>query len=228
MRAGVPDWWHKQFDTATNEFEVMFISLVLLTWGSANTLMNLSEVMGIFFDQLSVDHWSRVIRSVQQSLSMLHGQVNENLAFDLNALSENLSERTVIAIGKRAKREHAVYLYQTYLSDYEGSDPTVLEFCQRAAIDLAMNDPNHWQHALAIIAKSYANGIMLDPQSFHTSANTTKAYTMPLKIAEEVAENSEQYPQNLVTFAEEVCKEAVASKVVPVGKIAQIEGWLFV
>ena len=69
---------------------------------------------------------------------------------------------------------------------------------------------------------------MLDPQTFHTPASITKPFTFPLKIAEEVAENSEKYPRNLVAFAEEVCRENVASKMVPVGKIAQIEGWFFV
>ncbi len=229
LRAGAPDWWHKQFDAANSELELMFISLVFLTWASSNTLVSLSEAMGTIFDQLSVDNWYIVMRSVQQSLSMIHGQANENLlSFDINALPENLSERTVAAIGIRAKREHAVCLYQKYLIDYQGSDPTVLEFCQRAAIDLAKIDPNHWQQALAIIAKSYAKGIMLDAQAFRISASTTNTYRLPIKIAEEITENSEKYPRSLVAFAEEICREVVASKVVPVGKIAQTEGWCFV
>jgi hypothetical protein len=229
LRAGAPEWWHKQFNTAVHDYELKFISLVLLTWGSSKTLMSLSEIVGTFFDQLSAEQWYHIIHSVKQSLSLLHGQSNGDLlAFDISALSESLSERTVIAIGIRAKPDHAISLYQRYLLNYQGSDRTVLEFCQEAAIDLAKSNPTHWEQVLAIIAKSYAHGIILDPHPFYTFTNSSKRYQFPPKIAEEITENFEKYPRYLVTFAEEICRAEVASKVTPVGQIAQREGWTFV
>ncbi len=50
-------------------------------------------------------------------------------------------------------------------------------------------------------------------------------YNMLNKIAEEIAEHPDIYPGYLVAAAESKCKEIVASKIVPVGKIADSENW---
>jgi len=220
------DWWKKQFNTVATELDRMFVSLVFLVWASPNTILSLSEVVDPVFCQLPMEKWQHVINSMKEIVPSVRKHTHDGLfSLDIIGLPGNLSERTLSVIGMRAKREHAENLYLKYLSDYQGSDPTILEFCQETALNLAKTNPNYWQRTLEIISRSYAKGIVFDANITRISDLDTDSYSIPEEIAKEITGKPQNYPRQLVALAETKCREIVASKIVPVGEIAQRDEW---
>jgi hypothetical protein len=130
----------------------------------------------------------------------------------------------------RAKKEDRKAFYSEYLGNYRGTDRITLEFCQEEALDLSNFNGPSWSPNLNLIANSYAEGVISDPYVFrrfapHRFAAHRYIKSLPIKIAEKIAETPDKYPIYLVAYAEATCRENVASKIVPVGKIAEREGW---
>lgn len=226
LRAGSINWWAKQIEAAVSESDSMLVALILLTWGSASTLINLSEKMDSLLNRLTADNWHRVIRSVEYSTSMTHEELKDGLlSFTISSLPNNLSERSATAFGMRAKKEDRKAFYSKYLKNYRGTDRIILEFCQDEALDLSnFNNPS-WSPNLNLIANSYAEGVISDPHVFRRLAPHRHIRSLPIKIAEKIAGTPDKYPSYLVAYAEAACREKVASKIVPVGEIAKREGW---
>ena len=199
---------------------------MFLTWGSSSTIVGLSKVVDEVFNSISTEGWYKVIHSMQDVVLGLRSyKPNPLLSLDVTALPNDLSDRTFAAIGMRAKQEEAERLFIKYLSDYQGSDPNVLKFCQELVLNLALANPDYWQQALKVVAENYAEGFIFDANAFYSRIRNDNANTLPIRVAEEITDHPEKYPRFLVTFAESKCREAVASKIIPVGKIAQEDRW---
>jgi len=226
LRAGAPDWWRRQINAATNRLDDMFLSLVLLTWASASTLVAVADTASPVFERLCIDDWQRVIAAVEQALRLARGQANDGLlSLDTGSLPDNLNDRAVAAIGLRATEGQANNLYLRYLYGYHGSDPVVLEFCQKAVLDLVRHDASRWRQTLEIVRKIYAEGVMPRSYIYHQFVRNTDTSFLPIDIAKEITEQAELYPHPLVLFAEARCREEVASAIIPVGVVAAREGW---
>jgi hypothetical protein len=101
----------------------------------------------------------------------------------------------------------------------------ILEFCQEEAVDVANFNTPSWNPNLNLIARSYAAGIISEPNPLRQAAPHRRMTTVPFGIARRIAESPQKYPDYLVAFAEASCREAVASKIIPVGDIAQRDRW---
>ena len=226
LRAGSPTWWTKQLEGVTDQPDLMLLTLVLLTWGSSSTLTALSEQLDVVLNRLNVSNWYRVIRSVESCVFATQEESrNRSLTFDLKKLPKSLSERLAAAFGSRAKDEQRRVFYQKYLHNYVGVDRITLEFCQDEALDLAnLNEPS-WNPNLDLVARSYAAGIISHRFTFRR-LGPRQTLRAPISIAQKIAANAEKYPAYLVDYAEAVCREDVASRIVPVGSIAKRERWI--
>lgn len=100
-----------------------------------------------------------------------------------------------------------------------------LEFCQEEALDLANLSKPSWNPNLDLIARSYAEGVISDRHVFRRFG-PRHLKLAPITIAEKIAENANKYPSYLVEYAEAACRESVASRIIPVGKIARQDDWL--
>lgn len=226
LRAGSAYWWTNQFELAKNESDLMFVSLLLLTWGSQRTLLSTSEIVSSALDRLSPYNWKRLIRSLQQALSLTREQMKDNLlALSVDELPDRLSERTVTAFGTRALKENSKDIYLKYLLQYEGEDPFVLEFSQDIALEVLLTNPQNWRPHLNMIRKSYAAGVLSERYAFKRYLRHGDATQFNLSIAKEITKNSDSYPSDIVAFAEERCRQAVALSITPVAQIADRDGW---
>jgi hypothetical protein len=224
LRAGTVKWWEKQFDAAADNSDLVLINLTLLTWGSHRTIAELAAHIESALDRLPTTEWQRLMRTVRQSIFLVREHVRENvLAFDVDALPGSLSARAAATFGLRAKGDVGQTIYLKYLASYQGYDPVIWGFCQRAATQLLFHDPRNWQAHLSTIERSYAEGAPFETSGLPEYAR--RADTLALPIARTIAEYSDKYPGQLVTLAESVCRRDVASRITPVGLIAQRDGW---
>ncbi|HKO98453.1 MAG TPA: hypothetical protein VJU86_15760 [Pyrinomonadaceae bacterium] len=225
LRAGSSNWWTKQIEMAETQPDLMLTALILLTWGSAGTLVGLSEQIASLLGRLTLGNWYRVIRSVESSVFAVHDELrNGLLSFDLSSLPENLTERAATAIGIRAKKEERYAFYKRYLANYQGDDRMTLEFCQEEALDPKNLLSPAWHPNLDLVARSYAEGVISDRSTFRRVA-PRHLRRSPIRVAEQIAKNADKFPSYLVAFAEATCRESVAAKIIAVGKIAQKDGW---
>jgi hypothetical protein len=226
LRAGNASWWSKQIDSATSSEDVMLITLVLLTWGSSSTLIALARSIEDFINRLTLDNWYLLMESVQRTMSLVHEDLREGLShFDLSSLPGELTDRTATAFGMRARREERHAFYLKYFQNYCGTDIITLEFCQIEALDYLNFRKPSWNPNLDLIARSYAAGAISDPYIFHRHPMHRIIRSFPITAADKIASNPDKYPNYLVTHAEATCKEIVASRIIPVGTIAEKEGW---
>lgn len=220
LRAGNYKWWVKQIEKAETSLELMFVSLLILTWSSRRTLARLSEPLGDILDNLSYVNWVRFSKSIRTSIltrskNLIH--ISENLPNDA-------SDRLVTSIAMRATYRESIQLFQKYLNNYSGNDSVILEFSQISAFRLLQAKPNELKHNLEIIKKRYAQGIVAE-QYYWQHLGREEYKFLPLGFAEKIVENAKKYPYHLVELAEFICKNSVASAIIPVGEIAKKDGW---
>ena len=116
-------------------------------------------------------------------------------------------------------------IYKKYLSASLDDDPVILDFAQAEALDLENFATAGWNPKLDLIRRSYDLGQASEPYMFHRFVRSDRANVMPLAIATQITQNPSLYPGYLVSLAEDRCKQAVASDIVPVADIAEREGW---
>jgi hypothetical protein len=229
LRAGTTTWWQKQFEAASTELEIMFATLVLLSWGSARTISQLAELVSNNLNKLPYEDWLRLARSFY----IITSQRSENCTIDpisikIDSLPSNISERFVSLVALRLREKFSRAICEKYLFDYQGNDPVTLNIYQTTAIDLLL-DPNtvNWQHQIEAIKKSYQYGTISEPYRIRLAIRLRydEVKDFKLEIAQEIAKNPQMFPNYLVSLAEQRCKMAVAATIIPVGEIAKRENW---
>jgi hypothetical protein len=224
LRAGTAKWWEKQFDAAADELDLVLINLILLTWGSHRTIAELAGRIEEALERLPAKVWQRLMRGVRLSVLMVGEHVRENaLPFDVDVFPTSLSTIAAAALGIRAKADVGQKIYLKYLASYQGHDRVIWGFCQRAATELLFNDAANWQAYLSVIERSYAEGAAFEAAG--RPEYSRRADTLDLPVARAIAEQPDKYPGQLVSMAESVCRRDVASRITPVGLIAQRDGW---
>jgi hypothetical protein len=187
-------------------------------------MAELAGRIDLALERLSSKEWQRLMRTVRQSVFMVSEHVRENgLPFDVDAFPRSLSPRAAAALGIRAKADIGQGIYLEYLASYQGHDPVIWGFCQRAATQFLFHDAANWQTYLSVIERSYAEGVVFEAIGLPEYAR--RADTLALPVARAIAEHPDKYPGQLVTMAESVCRRDVASRITPVGLIAQRDGW---
>ena len=136
------------------------------------------------------------------------------------------SERMVVCLWRRANVEGREFLFRRYLDKYRGADYQVLEFSQDVALwGLIGGEMEDWDGVLRGIEERHAMGVG-SSISGRSRWYYVRGGKMPLRIAEEIMDNSGNYPIVLVVWAERVCNTAgVRGKLVPVAKVAEKERW---
>ena len=224
LRAGSAAWWQKQVPAAKASGDQLLVALILLTWGSSNTLVALFELLQPILDSLTTDDWHALFRCLRRSLRLLQGRT-PRVSFAVQSLPGGLLPRTVVALAARTRASVARELYDRYLSSYKGADPYVLDFCQEQALDSENIRTGRWKPNLEQVALAYARGVVSHP--YHALGPRAYYYAPRAKVTlcESIVADAERFPMQLVAHAEAICRDALASKIVPVAEVAKKETW---
>jgi hypothetical protein len=210
-------------DSANNEGDIIFAMLLLLSWGTNNTLEQLGSLISDSLKELTDENWQRLYRSLQEVLFWTRQTSNRFITFNTKNLPRSLDIRVATVFGMRSKNPKD--LYSKYLGDDFGSDLQVLQFWQNIAIELLGENKITWKAALEIISQSYMKGVVSERYAFHRFIRRVSTQSMPDDIAKKIAQQPDCYPGFLVAMAEARCREALTSKIVKVGEIANRDKW---
>jgi hypothetical protein len=126
----------------------------------------------------------------------------------------------------RANKLSSESLVSKYLSQYQGTEPVTLTLLQRTAINQLFNaGAADWTHWLEVVARSYDQGTLWEPNIAYYSEASRRDTSIPLEVAHHIADYPERFPRQLVSVAEARCKLEVNSNVVPVAEIAEKDEW---
>jgi len=224
LRAGSPRWWKTQLDAAKSQDALSFSLLVFFSWAGPATLEKHLELADQKLSSLDDDWWVRLANALKYSSFGFMPDKRE-IRIDPKTFPSSLSPRAIVALGSRLGAKDSDYLFQRHLINYNGDDLGTLEFCQRSALSAALENPDTWQTWLPIISKCYIKGAISDPYAGYRYARAVKSQALPREIAEKIVQNCDKYPTDLTVLAEQVCRQAVANDVVPVGIIAKKQNW---
>ena len=222
LRAGVPKWWETQLELASDQSGVALALLVLLTWAGPSVFNRLSQLIDEKLMSLDIEWWHKLDDGLR---AYVLGTNNKRLSLDLAAIPESISERLMVALATRVGDKPLAQAFQARLMGYEGDDPPTLELCQRIALRSIQSSRDAWRDWLAIVSRTYAKGIAVEPFMAYRLYQAVPSGLPADDIAEEIVEQCDRYPAELVGWAERACRQRVAAKVVPVGTIAETQGW---
>lgn len=224
LRAGASGWWKEQLALAANQEEVAFALLVFLSWAGPRAIAKHLNMVDNRIRSLEYEWWIRLAGSLAP---YGYGVPTErrNVEIDLGNLTGEFSERTVVALSSRVGERASIDLFQRCLKEYDGGDPIVLNYCLKSALDSALVSPRTWGEWLPIISRCYAKGAKHDRHFGRMFAHIANQETLPGATAELIMRNYDAYPAELVALAERTCRQNVLTQVIPVGTVAERDGW---
>jgi hypothetical protein len=224
LRAGNASWWPKQLSRSSNSLEQAFIILLWASWGSPATIRN-CEVVDAAVTSLPGDEWSSLHDSVEEVVRWTKQQSgSREIPLNVSELPKSLSPRTVVLLKLRANAKASDGLYERYLRRYTGDDVRVLRTSQASAVKMLDKEAN-WTPHLSVISRSFKDGVVAEPYSYQRFRRGQRSTAVPLAAAVKIMQRADAYPSYLVAVAEARCKEDVATKLVPVARTADTEGW---
>lgn len=171
-------------------------------------------------NSLDQDHWLKLMTAVK-FVGHRFGSDRRDIKIDPTAISDSLSDRTIVAISTRVSAISSNMMFLKYMQEYGGDDSVVLQWCLQEAINSASRHPENWRNFLPIVSRSYAKSRSPDQHFGYRLFRILRAQELPYEIAEAIIQNCENYPLKLIDLAEGVCRQHVAEKVVPVGLVAK-------
>jgi hypothetical protein len=222
LKASAHKWWQSQIENAHNKLDKALVSLVFMSWASISTKLKLLGLVEEILDSLPTTEWKLVSEGITDPRSYMRIRPSGDL--EAERLPRNLSARTVVALGAHLRRGDTTELFSAYLSDYDGDDDAILKFCETAALNLAKREPDKWDAALRYIEKRYVKG-KTDNEFLRYVRGDRLTESLPLNVAEHLAQNPNRYPRNLVYIAEERYQLETLTNLESVGNIAEREGW---
>ena len=222
LRAGVAKWWEAQLNAASEQSGVAMALLVVLTWGGPSVFSRLSQLIDEKLMFLDDGWWHKLHDGLR---ACVVGTYRRRITVDFARIGESISERWMVALATRAGDAAVGEAFKARVMSYEGDDGPTLALCQRIAMSRARSARGEWRDWLPVISRTYAKGVAVEPFMGYRFYRAVRSQQPPDGVAKQIVEQGDRYPAELVGWAEGACRQRLAEKVVPVGTIAEKEGW---
>ena len=223
LRAGSPKWWSRQIQSAVNADKVRMALLLFATWAGARTIEELAGEFDKLVVSLGTSEWRILYSSLRTAV-----EVNSErpwirpLKIRASALPPSLSVWTAALLAERCTPATKEELYERYLSDYKGDDSIVVSLRADVQVRRALRDDTKWSQALEGLRACYSLGAATDRGLF---TELIHSLALPEAVAREVVAQPLEFPGALVRVAEARCRQLDSAKILPVGRVADDEGW---
>ena len=201
------------------------VTLLASTWMTENTLVATAGHLRTILDELTEIQWRGLFYWLRRGsyLGQIHEERTERLEID--GLPEQVSPRVASILALRADALRDQAFFHKYFKEPSGNDSVSVEFVLLQALDLPRFGTESWNPDLKSIQKCYALGQAFEPGMIHFPLRQGESGQMPLELAQRIIKEADRYPAFMVTLSEERCRRAVASKIVPVVRVAERDRW---
>ncbi len=223
LRAGSASWWERQLADARTPLQRAHVLLMLGGWAGGSVIERLCTQIDEMLVRVDSAWWERIIAGCG-ALGTSGVTGRRAIALNAEVLPATMSDRMIILLSLRAP-DLTLALGERLASTYDGADPTTLGFCQEVALRAIEKDRTTAKAWLPVLANSYDKGARRDGYFNYAYSTMLRAQRIPKAVAEEVVENCDHYPIELVGQAKEKCRRLVATRVAPVGAVAEADHW---
>ena len=227
LRAGNPKWWSNTLSRASDRLDQMLAVLVLLSWGSPNTIVANAKALRKRLNALSATDWLLLANSLNRAGFVLPNKHTHDLRISVNELRPHLSERLVAAIWPRLPKRSKDMFYDAVIGTYSGKDVYILGIRQGHTLAQILSDKLSWEAALPRIASTYELTGNADPVATYRFMRQVLRTGIPLKTAENILDAPDSYPADLVSVAEGTLRHRLSQSAVPVMQAATAQGWFY-
>ncbi|MES2671345.1 MAG: NTPase (NACHT family)-like protein [Pseudomonadota bacterium] len=226
LRAGTPTWWNKQLNESTDTDQKLFSCLLYFTWASPNTVFQTVEIADNVVAQFSLAEWFLLFSLVEQAIGLTRAQARDRRAefSETKEQFSSFSSRTLALLRLRARPATAKRLYEAWLTRNE-DDVQILRVFQSDAIKQLLTQTSDAEKHLSVLESGYKAGVLSERFAFQHYSRKNFLQDIPIKLAIEIVENADRFPNFLVAAAEGRCRAEAAKNVRPVGKVAEDDGW---
>ena len=223
LRAGSRKWWSKQLQSATNADQVRMALLLLATWAGARTIEELAEEFDKLVVSLGTSEWYSLHSSLRKAVEVNSGRPwIRPLTIRVSALPPSFNVRTAALLAERCTPATKDELYERYLADYKGDDSIVVSLRAEVQVRRTLRDKTKWSQAIEGLKSSYSLGA---PTGRALFLRLRHRVPLPDTVAREVVAQPLEFPTALVWVAEAHCRQLDAARILPVGRVADDEGW---
>lgn len=225
LRGAAQNWWKTQFRSARSTVEKELVLLVALSWGNLNVVTSNLEELEPLVAELDQSRWRRLVYDARRvGMNAGFRIPKAKMDFDVELLPKDLSPRIAALLGNKIQATDRVC--RKYLRSYDGDDPIVLELLAEEALDSKHFGKPSWNPDVERLQRCYEQGIAFEPYNFALEhVRREDPTSVPVNVAKKIAEAPSSFPEFLLAYAEERCRQEVAATVIPVAAVADKEKW---
>jgi hypothetical protein len=225
LRAGQAAWWNSQLDAAPDDLARHFIVLILLIWGSPDTIVGALEAIDRIVSGMTDQEWNRLYNDVFDLSGESEANSTRAKRVSRGKIHKHVSDRARVLLSCRLSSADRVRLYRSSFGKYEGSDRAILKFCQAEAINSLLTIGRYDADDLRIIGLSYQVQPKIAWQGYYWQRAVSERANFSRDAALQILRNSGDYPSQLVGIAESRQRAVVGKAIRAVQSVANSESW---
>ncbi len=222
MKSGNIKYWELQLQNPT---DITFTLLVLLTWATPKTIIQLIENISINVNKLANDDFltlSTGLRRTSRLSNLTNSQANEIA----NYLVKNSAEKEVMyLISYRFSEEFRLSFIYKNLVGVTPKMKDIGDIRLSYLVEKYLKN-NHDKILLNEVKEVYSTLTNYEERLNHLYNRRLNEVTeIPIEIANTIMTESKNYPRVIASFAERSCRMFANKNIKAVGQIAKNENW---
>lgn len=224
MKSGNVTWWRNQIENTAN---LCFSLLTFFVWATPKTIIQLLPVVSKKMHFLSPYDFEKLISALKRiaTVSQLSLTQQKHFINQINSIevSENIKYILSLRFDDPVRQE---YIFEN-LKNYSGDIQDIVELRLEFLIKKLVEDK--CDHSILEEIKSAYSKFEDHHYMYHRYNRyiQNELFTIPYDVSKDIMQDCKAYPRLLVALAEQSCRIYANKYVVPVGKIAEEEGWFF-
>ena len=223
QKAGMLGWWSAQLGAAKTENQLYLAITLAAIWTGRATFQHLIPILDKRCQELDMRIWTEIANTISSIVSCnLSTASKKHISVD--EIPSNAGERILMLASLRLPDDQRCVIFRDRLIGYRGNDKIVLRFCQDQAYESLLFGTGERRGELEMIGHCYENDIFLTSRAFRRYPSQRRK-NLSRNFVETIISNTDKYPAELVTLAEDSHQAELGKRVQSVGAVARSEAW---
>lgn len=222
MKSGNIKYWELQIQNST---DITFTLLVLISWATPKTIIQLVKSISTQVNKLSKDEFSTLSLSLRKTtrLSNLNNSQADELAKYL--VTNSIGNEVMYLLSYRFSEEKRLNFIYSNLSTVTQNMKDIGDIRLSYLIEKYLKN-NQDLTLLKEVKEIYATLTNFEERSYHFyNHRLNEVKELPIEIANSIMTESKKYPRIIASFAERSCRIFANKNIKAVGQIAMNENW---
>jgi hypothetical protein len=222
MKSGNISYWINELDNSVN---ILFSLLVLITWATPKTLINLIDKLSAKLDTLSNTEFIQLNNGLKSTINQSQFKSSQIKEIQKYLSDEKISDKLKYLISHRFGENYKRRFIYLNIKRNQDISEEITELRLNYLIEqylIKSNDKTILQEIKDIYSTFVKYGERYMPYRHYYQNDEFK---IPIEIAQEIMLESKNYPRIIASIAERSCRLYANKHVVAVGQVAQDEKW---